>query len=127
MNEKTKDQDELGLQAGPLCREPWESYYILRRGILPCCYGNPIVAPMDEWSETWNSSQLQEIRRYLARGELSPYCRESLGCPIVQRVLAQERAREGSVKSSRPGWQRRLNRLFLGLPARIYRKLFPAR
>lgn len=127
MTEPNKGQDELGLRAGPLCREPWESYYILRRGILPCCYGNPIVAPMDKWSETWNSSQLQEIRRHLARGELSPYCRESLGCPIVQRVLARERKKEGSLPAGRPRWQRVVNRLLLGWPARVYKKLFPGK
>ena len=23
---------------GPLCREPWQSLYVLNRGILPCCF-----------------------------------------------------------------------------------------
>lgn len=121
------EQDELGLRAGPLCREPWESYYILRRGILPCCYGKRIVAPMDKWEDAWNSPELQEIRSYLSRGELSPYCRESLGCPIVQRVLAKE-AKEREMCSPeirlRPSWQRTLNRLLFGLPAKIYRLFF---
>ncbi len=87
---------ELGLEPKHLCREPWESYYILRRGILPCCYGAKPIAPMDEWATAWNSPALQEIRSYLARGELSPYCEGSLGCPIVQRYQERhprERAR----------------------------------
>jgi hypothetical protein len=74
-----------------LCREPWESYYILRRGILPCCHGEKPIAPMADWATAWNSAALQEIRSFLARGELSPYCRRSLGCPIVQRQLERER------------------------------------
>jgi hypothetical protein len=74
-----------------LCREPWESYYILRRGILPCCHGEKPIAPMAAWATAWNSPALQEMRSFLARGELSPYCRRSLGCPIVQRELARER------------------------------------
>ena len=76
------------VQREPLCREPWENYYILRRGILPCCHGHKAIAPMTEWKTAWNSPAMQEIRYYLARGELSPYCRESLACPIVQRVQA---------------------------------------
>ncbi len=74
-----------------LCREPWESYYILRRGILPCCHGEKPIAAMADWATAWNSPALQEMRSFLARGELSPYCRRSLGCPIVQRELARER------------------------------------
>jgi len=74
----------------PLCREPWESFYILRRGVLPCCHGHKAIAPMTEWKSAWNSPALVEIREHLARGELSPYCRKSLACPIVQRVMAGE-------------------------------------
>lgn len=76
----------------PLCREPWENYYILRRGIVPCCYGRDVIAPMSEWREAWNSPQLQEIRDFLSRGELSPYCLNSPSCPIVQRHLAETAA-----------------------------------
>lgn len=80
----------------PLCREPWESFYILRRGILPCCFGGTVLAPMDGYAEAWNSPVLQEIRSYLARGELSPYCLLSPGCPIVQRVRAGQAAGKAS-------------------------------
>ncbi len=81
-----------------LCREPWESYYILRRGILPCCHGEKPIAAMADWATAWNSPALQEMRSFLARGELSPYCRRSLGCPIVQRELARERREAEAAK-----------------------------
>ncbi len=57
-----KPGDDLGYSGLPLCREPWESYYILRRGIMPCTHGNPVISPMTAWEETWNSHKLQEIR-----------------------------------------------------------------
>ena len=125
---KTKAGDgipasDLGYSPLPLCREPWESYYILRRGILPCCYGNPIIGSMSDWKETWNSAELQEIRRHLSRGELSPYCLESLGCPIVQRELAKKKA-AGEESAQRPAALRFINRILFGIPACIYRRLY---
>ena len=111
---------DLGYSNRPLCREPWESYYILRRGILPCCYGNPIIGTMSDWKETWNSPQLQEIRSHLSRGELSPYCLESLGCPIVQRELAKKKE-GGEEPSQRPEILRLVNRILFGLPAKVFR------
>jgi len=124
IREAEENKSDLGYSKFPLCREPWESYYILRRGILPCCYGNPIVAPMKDWKEAWNSPEIQEIRRYLSQGKLSPYCRESLGCPIVQRVLAEENKRRGSsgfTPSIPPLLLRVINRILLRIPARIYK------
>ncbi len=106
--------------SAPLCREPWEHYYILRRGIVPCCYGNPVLAPMSEWAETWNSPVLQEMRSYLSRGELSPYCLRSPSCPIVQRVLAEKPAAK-IVLAKKPGFLRLLNRMLGGVPGRVYR------
>jgi hypothetical protein len=110
----------LGTELDVLCTEPWESYYILRRGILPCCHGSKAIAPMADWASTWNSPELQEIRRCLAKGELSPYCLESTGCPIVQRHLQMARDRERWL----PDRLRVLgvvNRALGGLPARAYR------
>lgn len=121
-----QESDELGLKNLPLCREPWQSYYILRRGILPCCHGEKPIAPMSDWSKAWNSPALQEIRRYLSQGKLSPYCLSSLGCPIVQKYLERKRQElklAALSPQTRPRWMRFLNRLFLGLPARIYRSL----
>jgi hypothetical protein len=119
-------EQELGISREYLCREPWESYYILRRGILPCCHGSKPIAPMSEWATAWNSPQSQEIRRCLAEGRLSAYCLESLGCPVTQRYLEERRRKAlipGLAPSGRPPLLRRVNRLFGGLPARLYRKL----
>lgn len=117
--------DELGYPNEPLCREPWESYYILRRGVMPCCYGATPIAPMSEWETAWNSPALQEIRRHLVNGTLSPYCLASLGCPVVQRYLdEQRRSTLGALRPSvRSPLLRGVNRLLGGLPARLYRWL----
>jgi hypothetical protein len=116
--------DELGHPNEPLCREPWESYYVLRRGVLPCCYGATPIAPMAEWREAWNSPPIQEIRAHLVRGELSPYCLASLGCPVVQRYLAEKRnspfARWRAAARSRAV---RIDRLLARMPSRIVRRL----
>ena len=113
----------------PLCNEPWQNYYILRRGILPCCHGYKAIAPMSEWRTAWNSPALQEIRTCLARGELSPYCLLSSSCPIVQRRSTQDQRdaarRLVEERQARAAAQplpfRVINRIFLGLPARAYR------
>ena len=118
-----KETDDLGFSKMPLCREPWESFYILRRGILPCCYGNPIIGAMPEYAEVWNSPALQEIRSHLSRGELSPYCRESLGCPIVQRVLRKEEEEGASPARRRPAVLRLVNKMLFGVPGRLWRLL----
>ncbi|MDD8024956.1 MAG: SPASM domain-containing protein [Acidobacteriota bacterium] len=102
-----------------LCREPWEHFYILRRGILPCCYGGAVIAPMADYAAAWNSAEMQEIRLYLSRGELSPYCLNSPGCPIVQRVQARRAAGLASpagIPPGRKGTLGALRRLFLGHP-----------
>lgn len=117
---------ELGLSREYLCREPWESYYILRRGILPCCHGAQPIAPMSEWKTAWNSPKSQEIRRHLAQGTLSPYCLESLGCPVTQRYLAARRRAAlvpALAPSGRPPVLRLVNRLLGGIPAQLYRRL----
>lgn len=117
-------EQELGVSREYLCREPWESYYILRRGVLPCCHGSKPIAPMEEWPTAWNSAQAQEIRRHLAQGRLSPYCLESLGCPVTQRYLAEQQRKAlipALSPAARPGWMRVLNRALGGLPARLYR------
>jgi len=122
----TDDPEDLGFSGRPLCREPWESFYILRRGVLPCCHGNQAIAPMADWNAAWNSPQIQEIRDYLKRGKLSPYCLDSLGCPIVQRYLRAANAEKGAEPAAprrRSRVVRTVNRLLFGLPRRIYRAL----
>ncbi len=114
-------KEEEGRGRMPLCTEPWQNFYILRRGILPCCYGNPIGYSFVEWEEAWNSPQIQEIRRYLSQGKLSPYCLKCLGCPIVQRHLAR---RSSAVSSGAvPGFLRFLNRMMFRVPGKIYRRI----
>lgn len=112
----------LGTELDVPCTEPWESYYILRRGILPCCHGSKAIAPMEEWETAWNSPALQEIRRYLAKGELSPYCLESTGCPIVQRHLQLARERERWLPD-RLRLLGKVNRALGGAPKRAYRRV----
>jgi hypothetical protein len=116
--------DELTVGRPPLCREPWQNYYILRRGVLPCCYGHQAIAPMSGWPAGWNSPELQEIRSYLAKGALSPYCLLSLSCPIVQIYLRDHRGTSSPQQPpGRPPVRRIVNRLLGGFPGRIYRRL----
>jgi hypothetical protein len=135
MNETTTpvpidDPEDLGFSGRPLCREPWESFYILRRGIMPCCHGNPIIAPMNDWAAAWNSPEIQEIRDYLRQGKLSPYCMVSLGCPIVQRYLREKNKDKGDAAVAPP---RRspvllaLNRLMFRIPGKIQKAVHERR
>ena len=84
---QAKDDDAtLGDGKMPVCLEPWKSLYILRRGVLPCCYGHEPVASMGEYRDTWNAPILKDIRRHLARGEFHTYCLDSPSCPIVRKT-----------------------------------------
>ena len=56
----------LGQEQVPICVEPWRNTYILRRGIMPCCYGSRHIAEMDEYRDSWNSNLMQSIRGELA-------------------------------------------------------------
>jgi hypothetical protein len=84
---------------------------------------------MTDYAECWNSAKLQEIRGCLSRGKLSPYCLESLGCPIVQRVLAKNRENSGRREETqiaparRPFILRFINKIFLGIPGKAWRLL----
>ena len=40
------EMESLGEEKLPACMEPWTSLYILRRGVLPCCYGG---IPLPIW------------------------------------------------------------------------------
>jgi hypothetical protein len=120
------DPEDLGFSGLPLCREPWESFYILRRGILPCCHGNPIIAPMTDWEAAWNGPEIQEIRDYLRQGKLSPYCLVSLGCPIVQRFLREKNKDKGDAAVAPPRRNRLLlaiNRILFRVPGKVYHAL----
>jgi pyruvate-formate lyase-activating enzyme len=80
----------LGGEHAPACLEPWKSLYILRRGVLPCCYGGEPLAPMEDYRSVWNSPAMQAIRGELLRGRFHSYCLHSTSCPIV-RKLAETR------------------------------------
>ena len=82
----TDDDGTLGDGKMPACLEPWKSLYILRRGVLPCCYGHEPVATMGEYRDVWNAPILKDIRRHLARGEFHAYCRDCPSCPIVRKA-----------------------------------------
>jgi len=75
----------LGDERLPACSEPWKSLYILRRGVMPCCYGGEPLAPMDSYRETWNSREMQAIRSSLLEGRFHDYCLRSSACPIVRK------------------------------------------
>ena len=120
--EEESFENEIGETGMPLCREPWENLYILRRGILPCCYGNPVGYAFPDYAKAWNSPEIQEIRRYLSQGKLSPYCMECLGCPIVQRYLVEHPLESPAVKQW-PIAFRLINRLLFRIPSKIHRSL----
>lgn len=115
-------ENDIGETGMPLCREPWENLYILRRGILPCCYGNPVGYSFPDYTEAWNSPEIQEIRRYLSQGKLSPYCMECLGCPIVQRYFAEHPLENPAMKQW-PFLFRLINRLLFRIPSKIHQSL----
>jgi sulfatase maturation enzyme AslB (radical SAM superfamily) len=79
----------LGEDREPLCVEPWQSLYVLRRGVYPCCYGVEPIAEMTDYREAWNSPRMQEIRTDLAAGRLHGYCARSTSCPIVRKAVAR--------------------------------------
>jgi hypothetical protein len=121
------DPEALGGENRPLCREPWMSFYILRRGVMPCCYGFPVDEFITDYARVWNSPKLQEIRSYLAKGKLSPYCLKCLSCPIVQRELAKKDGKSGDpdapvvVAPKSPLVLRLVNRALFRLPAKLVR------
>lgn len=79
----------------PLCAEPWKTLYMLRRGIMPCCYGFEPLVPLDQQGnrtleqflqDVFNGPEMQHIRSELAAGRLAAYCRNSQSCPITKRL-----------------------------------------
>jgi MoaA/NifB/PqqE/SkfB family radical SAM enzyme len=87
-------RDEPQASCGSLCAEPWKTLYVLRRGIMPCCYATQPLARWDEQGDrtleqflkdVWNGPALQEIREELAAGRLAEYCLDTPSCPILKR------------------------------------------
>jgi MoaA/NifB/PqqE/SkfB family radical SAM enzyme len=96
----------------PLCSEPWTTLYVLRRGIMPCCYATEPIAnwseqrgrPLDEFlADVFNGPRYQEIRGELAAGRLAEYCRNTPSCPILQQQL-----RDNAVAAPLNAWQRQM-------------------
>ena len=85
---------DLESAEGPLCTEPWQTLYVLHRGIMPCCFSK---SPLFTWDElrdktlaqfvkdAWNSPVIQEIRVALAQQRLHERCAETKSCPIVRK------------------------------------------
>jgi molybdenum cofactor biosynthesis enzyme MoaA len=96
---ESEDTEILSTPAGaPLCDEPWKTLYILRRGIMPCCYAAEPIAtwdqqqdrPLDEFlREVFNGPAYRELRTELAAGRLPDFCMNTPSCPIVQRHREQ--------------------------------------
>lgn len=109
------------LQGRPLCEEPWKSLYILRRGVLPCCYGGKPIASADDFREAWNGPLLQAIRRDLVAGRFHDYCLRSPACPVVRKADHSARLpfRQRSLIRVRRAWQR-LNRVTANVPSRWF-------
>lgn len=114
----------LGGDRLPACLEPWKSLYILRRGVLPCCYGGRPIAPMEGYREAWNGPLMQEIRAELLAGRFHDYCLASPACPIVRKA-AESHALPASQQArlrARRIWSH-LDQRFGGLPGRTWRPL----
>jgi len=114
----------LGGEHQPACLEPWKSLYILRRGVMPCCYGHGPIAPMEEYRSAWNSPLMQSIRGELLEGRFHDYCLRSSACPIV-RKMNQAKALPTRERARLKGreWFARIDRQFGGVPVRIWSSL----
>lgn len=78
----------------PICSEPWKTIYVLRRGLMPCCFAKK---PLTQWSpgpgqnlqesleQAFNSPEYQQLRANLAQGKLPEFCLECKSCPITKR------------------------------------------
>jgi MoaA/NifB/PqqE/SkfB family radical SAM enzyme len=90
---------DLESAEGPLCTEPWQTFYLLHRGIMPCCFSK---SPLFTWGElrdkslaqfvkeAWNSPVIQEIRVALAQHRLHERCAETKSCPIVKKWFMRQ-------------------------------------
>jgi MoaA/NifB/PqqE/SkfB family radical SAM enzyme len=112
----------LGGERLPACTEPWKSLYILRRGVMPCCYGGVPLAPMESYRETWNSPEVQAIRTELLNGRFHDYCLRSSACPIVRKSAHAGTLplKQRALIKARDAWSR-ANRRFGGAPLLIWR------
>ena len=114
----------LGGERLPACLEPWKSLYILRRGVLPCCYGGRPIAPMEDYKAAWNGPLMQAIRGELVAARFHDYCLASPSCPIVRKSAEAGAMPFGQrfLLSARQRWAA-VDRRLGGLPGRIWRPL----
>jgi MoaA/NifB/PqqE/SkfB family radical SAM enzyme len=114
----------LGGERLPACLEPWKSLYILRRGVLPCCYGGRPIAPMEGYRDAWNSPLMQDIRGELLAGRFHDYCLASPACPIVRKSAEAHAlpARQEARLRVRAVWAR-LDKRLGGMPGRVWRPI----
>ncbi len=117
-------QPSLGGEQLPACLEPWKSLYILRRGVMPCCYGGRPIAPMEDYKSAWNGPLMQEIRGELAAGRFHDYCLASPACPIVRKSARARTLPIGQrmLLAARELWGR-LDRRLGGIPGQVWRPL----
>jgi len=96
--ESERFPQDVHLPGAPLCNEPWQTLYMLRRGIMPCCYATEPIARWDEQRdrpleeflrEVFNGPAYQEIRTELAAGRLAEYCLNTPSCPILRQKQQQ--------------------------------------
>jgi hypothetical protein len=114
----------LGGEHQPACLEPWKSLYILRRGVMPCCYGHGPIAPMEEYRTAWNSPLMQSIRGKLLEGRFHDYCLRSAACPIVRKhAQAHGLPSHQRWRLKARGWWAWIDRRLGGIPNRIWRPL----
>jgi pyruvate-formate lyase-activating enzyme len=114
----------LGGEHQPACLEPWKSLYILRRGVMPCCYGGAPIAPMEDYRTAWNSPLMQSIRGELLEGRFHDYCLCSTACPIVRKLdRAKALPLRKRVRLKVREWWARSDRRLAGVPNRIWRPL----
>jgi pyruvate-formate lyase-activating enzyme len=116
------DPPSIGAEQVPLCTEPWKSLYILRRGILPCCYGGHPIGSMNDFDQVWNSPILRDIRKDLAEGRFHSYCLNSPSCPIVRKSNHAQSLppQQALFLLLRKAWHR-LDRMLFKVPGRIIR------
>jgi MoaA/NifB/PqqE/SkfB family radical SAM enzyme len=91
----TSEIDFITNNCGPgstVCREPWETIYVLHRGIHVCCYSKEPIThwpwrngePGDEFlRKVWNGPEYRQLRSSLAQGKLHRSCFDRPSCPIV--------------------------------------------
>jgi MoaA/NifB/PqqE/SkfB family radical SAM enzyme len=112
----------LGGDHLPACLEPWKSLYILRRGVLPCCYGGRPIAPMEGYRDAWNSPLMKDIRGELLAGRFHDYCLASPACPIVRKSAESHALPAGQqVRLRLRDVYSRLDHRLWGLPGLVWR------